>query len=68
MNLYQHPKNLVISSFCFRDIVDLKILQYDWLKAFQHISQELNTSQIWNLYRNIVNNINFHYRLNSEKK
>ena len=34
MNLYQHAKNQAFSSFCSKDTVGLKILQYDWLRAF----------------------------------
>ena len=30
VNLYQHAKNQAFSSFCWRDIVNLKILQYEW--------------------------------------
>ena len=40
------------SSFCSRDIVDLKILLSDWPRAFWFISQELEFSQIWNLCKN----------------
>ena len=52
----------------FRRLADLKILQSDWTRAFQPISQELDFSQLWNLCWNIANNINFHYRTNLEKK
>ena len=45
VNLYQHAKNQTFSSFCSRDIVDLKILQSDWPKTFWHISQEPNLFQ-----------------------
>ena len=44
---------------------DLKILQLEWLRAFWPITQEQHFSQIEDLYRNTVNNINFHYRTNS---
>ena len=40
MNLYQHEKNQAISSSGSRDMVDLKILQSDWPRAFWSISQE----------------------------
>ena len=30
MSFHQHAKNWTISSFCYKDIVDLKILQSDW--------------------------------------
>ena len=44
-----------------------KCLQSYWLRAFWPISQEQHFSQIEDLYRNTVNNINFHYRTNSRK-
>ena len=34
LNLYQHAKNVSVSSFCSQEIVNLKILQSDWLRAF----------------------------------
>ena len=67
MNLYQHAKNQAFSSFFSRDILDLKILQSDFPKAFWSISQEPDFSQVWDLCKNTVNNINFHYKPNSEK-
>ena len=34
-NLYQHAKgDIVLEIYCSRDIVDLKILQSDWPRAF----------------------------------
>ena len=66
MNLYQYAKNQVFLSFFSRDIADLKILEYDWLRAFWRISQQPNFSQIWYLSKNTA--INFLYRPNSEKK
>ena len=36
----KHAKNQSFSSFCSRDIDDLKILQSDGLRAFWSISQE----------------------------
>ena len=48
-------------------MLDLKILQSEWLKAFWSISQEQHFSQIEDLYRNTANNINFHYRTHSGK-
>ena len=67
MNLYQNAKNQAISSFYSRDTVDLNILQSDRLRAFWPISQEPDFLQIWDLYRNTANNINFHDRPNQEK-
>ena len=60
MNLYQHIKNKAILYVCYRDMVDLKILQFDWPRAFWPRSQELGFSQIIMLCRNTANNINFH--------
>ena len=43
MNLYQYAKNEAVSSICSGEIVDLKILKSDWLRAFlptQGMSQE----------------------------
>ena len=34
VNLYQHAKNEALSSICSGEMVDLKILQSDWLRAF----------------------------------
>ena len=48
-------------------MVDLKILQFEWLRASWFISQEQDFSQIEDLGRNTANNINFHYRINSGK-
>ena len=45
MNLYQHARNQVFSSFCPRDIVDLKILNSDWPRGLSPISQEPDFSQ-----------------------
>ena len=60
MNLYQHAKNQVISSFCSRYIIDLIILQSDWLRASWPISQEPQEfSQICDLCRNTTNKTKF---------
>ena len=40
-------KNQAISLICTGDIVDLKILQSHWLRAFWSVSQAQNFSQIW---------------------
>ena len=37
VNLYQHAKNKAVSSICSGEIIDLKILQSDWLRAFWSI-------------------------------
>ena len=67
MNLYQQAKSQAFSQFCCTDIVHLKILQSYWPQAFRPISQKQDFSQIWHLYKNIANNINFRNRPNSEK-
>ena len=67
MNLHQYAKNQAFSSFCSRDIVNLKILQSDWSRAFWPISQELDFSQVWDLCKNTAVNTIFLYRANSEK-
>ena len=59
MNLYQHTKNQAFLLFCSRDVVNLKILESDWPTAFWPISQELDLSQIWDLCKDTVNNIDF---------
>ena len=38
-------KNEAVSSICSGEIVDLKILQSDWLRAFWPISQKQDFSQ-----------------------
>ena len=40
MNLYQHAKNEAVSPPCSGEIVDLKILESHWLRAFWPISQK----------------------------
>ena len=59
VDLHQHAKNQVFSHS--------KILQSDWLRTFWPISQEQKFSQIWDLYSNTANNINFHYITNLVK-
>ena len=46
VNLYQHAKNEAVSSICSGEIVDLKILQFEWLRAVRPIFQEQDFSQI----------------------
>ena len=65
MNLYQHAKNKAITLIHSGDMVDLKILQSDWLRIIWSISQEPNVSQIF--VQNSANNINLNYRTNSVK-
>ena len=64
MNLYKHAKNQDITSFSSGDIVYLKILQSDWPaeSILAHISE------IWDLCRNIANNINKLYAEQIQKK
>ena len=40
VNLNQDVKNQAIPSICFRDIVQLEILQFEWLRGFCSISQD----------------------------
>ena len=54
VNLYQHTKNEAISSICSGEIVDLKILQSDWLRAFWPISQEQDFSQNFQNFQNLL--------------
>ena len=56
MNFYRHANNQTISSFCSRDIVDLKILQSDSPRTFWPISQKPNFPWIWDLCQAIANN------------
>ena len=51
---------------CSGEIVDLKILQSDWLIAFCPTSLEKNISQ-YDLCRNTANDINFYSRTNPVK-
>ena len=69
VNLYQHAKNEAVSSICSGEMIDLKILQSEWLKTFWPLSQEQDLSQTENLCRNTANNINlhYHYKTNSRK-
>ena len=67
MNLHPYAKNQAFSSFCSRDILNLKILQPDWSRAFWPISQEPDFAQVWDLCKNIANIVKFLYRPNSEK-
>ena len=45
VTLYLHAKNKAISSICSGEIIDLKILQSDGLRAFWSISQKQDFSQ-----------------------
>ena len=47
------------------EIVDLKIMQSDLLRAFWIISQEQDLFQRMDLCRNTADNINFYYETNS---
>ena len=58
VNLYQLIKNKAASSISSGEILDLKVLQSDWLRAFWSICLE-HFSQIEDLYKNTVNTINF---------
>ena len=67
VNLYHHAKNVAVSLNCSGEIVHLKTLQSDWLRALWPICQKNFFFQIWDLCRNTANNISFCYRTNSAK-
>ena len=67
VNLYQHAKNEAVSLIYSGEMLDLKILQSEWLRAFWPISHEKHFSHIDDLYRNTANNVCFHYRTTSGK-
>ena len=67
VNLYQHIKNEAVSLICSGEIVDLKTLQSDWLRAFWPISQEQDFFPNIRLVQDTTNNTNFHYRTTSVK-
>ena len=48
-------------------MVDLEMLESDWLRPFQPLSQEQDFSQIYDLCRNRGNKTNFHHWTNSVK-
>ena len=60
-NLHQYAKNQAFSLFYSRDIVNLKILQSDWLRAFWPISQETEFSKVWDFCKNTAKIIQFLY-------
>ena len=60
-------KNRAFSSFCSRDIVNLRILQSDWSRAFWPISQKPRFSEVWDLCKNTADIIKSLYKPNSEK-
>ena len=67
VNFYQLARNEAVSSICSREIVHLKILLSDWLKAFWPVSQEQDLSQIKDLCMSTANNKNFYCRTSSVK-
>ena len=67
VNFYHHAKNKAVSLIFSGEMVDLKILQSEWLRAFWSIPHEKDLSQREYLGRNTANNINFHYRTKSGK-
>ena len=54
VNLYQHAKNDAVSLIYSGEMLDLKILQSEWLKAFWPISHEQHFSHIEDLHRNTI--------------
>ena len=67
VNLYQHAKNEAVSLISSGRIIDLKILQSDWLRAFWPISQEKVFQKSRISAETQQNTENFHYRTNSVK-
>ena len=65
MNLYQKAKNLASLPFCYRDLLDSKNPTVWLVKSI--LVQEPDFSQILDLCKNTINNINFRYRTNSKK-
>ena len=53
-NLCQHTKNKAALSISSGEMLALKVLQSEWLRAFWPIFQEQNFSQTEGLYRNTV--------------
>ena len=45
VNMYQHAEDEAVSSICSGEIVDFKIVQSDWLRAFWPLSQEQDFSR-----------------------
>ena len=63
LNFYEFKstwKNDLVSSICSGEMVHLKLLETDWLRAFWPIAQDKTFSKRWDLHRNRVNNIRFH--------
>ena len=58
-----HAKNKLHHSLLSWNIIFSRILWFDWLTAFWSITKEPEFCQIWDLWWNISNNINFHFRL-----
>ena len=52
VNLYEHEKNDAVSSPCSGEMLDLKIQQSEWLRAFWPISLNIRFVQE---YRNTLN-------------
>ena len=59
VNLYQHTKNEAVSSMCSGEMVDLKTLQTEWLRAFCQNVWPISQEQDNYMCRNTVTNINF---------
>ena len=67
VTIKKNTQNEAVSVICSGEMLDLKILQLEWLRAFCPIFLEQNFSQTEDLYRNTVNNTNFHYKTDAEK-
>ena len=66
MNLHQRATNQTFSSFCSRNLVNLKILQCDWLRGFWPISLGPDFFEVWDLCKNTADVVNYLYRPNLE--
>ena len=60
VNLYQHAKNEAVSQIGSEQIIDLKILQTDWLRAFWPIPQEQDFFPNIGFVQQIKNDIFLH--------
>lgn len=67
MNFHQNAENKAITSFCSGDIVELKFLESDRLRALCSIYHKPNFLQTMNLCRNTKQYVKFYNKTNSKK-
>ena len=48
---------MAVSLICSGEIVDLKIMQSDWLRALWSITQKQDLSEIWELCKTTTNSL-----------